>query len=218
MNFIKKIFIGSFVALFVAAPAFADIVSKTNIVAGSNVAVTTPTSGTNAGKVVISATDTTYTTGTPTYSGTTMLYDTVGTNTDGTYQQKVAETNLNKVTDKTGFSADINSTDKYPSMAVANEMAKQAASLVGADISDLESKVDDMDTAYKAADTTLQGNIDKKQNLLNSGTGGNVTVSGSGNMVTSVTANAGTVTVSKANVQVPVGSATATTYASIWIE
>ena len=109
-----------------------------------------------------------------------------------------AEQKANKVTDKTNFSADATSTEKYPSMAVANEMAKQAASLVGADISDLESKVDDMDTAYKAADTTLQGNIDKKQNLLNSGTGGNVTVSGTGNVVTGITADGkGNVTITK---------------------
>lgn len=203
MNFIKKIFISSFVALFVAAPAFADIVSKTNIVAGANVAVTTPTSGTNAGKVVISATDTTYTTGTPTYSGTTMLYDAVGTKTDGTYQQKVAETNLNKVKKADTRDNSVQASDeKYPSMATMYDVVNNALSSY-------------VPTSFESATkhntvVTVNNDGDVVQNKIST--------SGTGNMVTGVAVNDGTVTVSKANVQVPVGSATATTYASIWIE
>lgn len=190
MNFIKKIFIGSFIASFVAAPAFADIVSKTNIVAGSNVTVTTPTSGTNAGKVVISAT-------------TTKLYDTVGTNTDGTYQQKVAETNLNKVKKAdTRDNSVQTSDDRYPSMATMYDVVNNALSSYVPTSFDSATKHNTV--------VTVNNDGDVVQNKIST--------SGTGNMVTGVAVNDGTVTVSKANVQVPVGSATATTYASIWIE
>ena len=88
MKYIKSIFAVSIVAMAVVGNARASIVSQTNIVGGSNVSVNVPASGTNAGKVVISATDTTYTTGTTTYSGTTKLYTGTGSATDGTLTQK----------------------------------------------------------------------------------------------------------------------------------
>ncbi len=44
------------------------------------------------------------------------------------------------------------------------------------------------------------------------------TSSGSGNMVTSVTQTNGAISVTKSQVQIPVGSESATTYASIWVE
>ena len=90
MKYIKSIFAVSIVAMAVVGNARASIVSQTNIVGGSNVSVSVPPSGTNAGKVVISATDTntTYTTGTTTYSGTTKLYTGTGSATDGTLTQK----------------------------------------------------------------------------------------------------------------------------------
>ena len=88
MKYIKSIFAVSIVAMAVVGNARASIVSQTNIVSGSNVSVDVPKSGTNAGKVVISATDTTYTTGTTTYSGTTKLYTGTGSATDGTLTQK----------------------------------------------------------------------------------------------------------------------------------
>ena len=90
MKYIKSIFAVSIVAMAVVGNARASIVSQTNIIGGSNVSVTVPTSGDNAGKVVISATDTntTYTTGTTTYSGTTKLYTETGSATDGTLTQK----------------------------------------------------------------------------------------------------------------------------------
>ena len=88
MKYIKSIFAVSIIAMAVVGNARASIVSQTNIVSGSNVSVDVPKSGTNAGKVVISATDTTYTTGTTTYSGTTKLYTNIGSATDGTMTQK----------------------------------------------------------------------------------------------------------------------------------
>ena len=88
MKYIKSIFAVSIVAMAVVGNARASIVSQTNIVGGSNVSVEVPPSGTNAGKVVISATDTKYTTGTTTYSGTTKLYEGTGSETDGTLTQQ----------------------------------------------------------------------------------------------------------------------------------
>ena len=44
------------------------------------------------------------------------------------------------------------------------------------------------------------------------------TSSGSGAVVTSVSQKDGKVSVTKGNVQIPVGSATATTYATIWVQ
>lgn len=44
------------------------------------------------------------------------------------------------------------------------------------------------------------------------------TASGSGNVVTSVTQSNGKISVTKGNVQIPVGSATATSYATIWVQ
>ena len=66
-----------------------------------------------------------------------------------------------------------------------------------------------VDGAYNAVDTS-------KQNKL---TSTNVVESGSGAMVRSVTANNGTVTVDKGEVQIPVGSATgASSHLPIWFE
>ena len=61
-----------------------------------------PKSGTNAGKVVISATDTKYDTGTATYSGTTKLYAGTGSATDGTLTQNAITTALNGKLSTTG--------------------------------------------------------------------------------------------------------------------
>ena len=62
--------------------------------------------------------------------------------------------------------------------------------------------------AYNAMDAAKQDKL----------TSTNVVESGSGPMVTGVTANNGTVTVSKGEVTIPVGAATSTTRATIWFE
>ena len=105
MKYIKSIFAVSIVAMAVVGNARASIVSQTNIVGGSNVSVTVPTSGDNAGKVVISATDTKYDTGTATVSGTTKLYTGTGTATDGTMTQNAITTALNGKLSTTGTAA-----------------------------------------------------------------------------------------------------------------
>ena len=105
MKYIKSIFAVSIVAMAVVGNARASIVSQTNIVGGSNVSVTVPTSGNNAGKVVISATDTKYTTGTTTYSGTTKLYTGIGDATDGTLTQKAIKSALSGKLSTSGTAA-----------------------------------------------------------------------------------------------------------------
>ena len=95
MIIIRDIFIGLFVAVFMVSGAFADIVAKTNIVSGDNITVSTPTDGANAGKIVISATDTKYSTGTSTTTGVTKLYTSTGTNTDGAMTQKAVTNAIN---------------------------------------------------------------------------------------------------------------------------
>lgn len=105
MKYIKSIFAVSIVAMAVVGNARASIVSQTNIVSGSNVSVSVPKSGNNAGKVVISATDTKYDTGTATVSGTTKLYTGAGTATDGTMTQNAITTALNGKLSTTGTAA-----------------------------------------------------------------------------------------------------------------
>ena len=63
----------------------------------------------------------------------------------------------------------------------------------------------------KAVSTALSG----KQNALDST---NVVESGSGAMVTGVTANGGTITVTKSEVTIPVGATSSSTRAVIWFE
>lgn len=139
MKYIKSIFAVSIVAMAVVGNARASIVSQTNIVGGTNVSVTVPPSGNNAGKVVISATDTntTYTTGTTTYSGTTKLYTGTGSATDGTLTQKAItdalggkENAANKVVSGGDMEKALAATDadtKYPTLKAALEVAQIAA-------------------------------------------------------------------------------------------
>ena len=96
MRCVKSIFTVSIFAMIIVSGARADIVSKTNIVGGTNVTIDKPTSGTNNGRIVINATDTntTYTTGTESYSGTTKLYGSTGTSTDGTMTRGAITTAL----------------------------------------------------------------------------------------------------------------------------
>ena len=65
-----------------------------------------------------------------------------------------------------------------------------------------------VDGAYNTMDAAKQ---DKLTNT-------NVVESGSGAMVTSVTASNGTVTVTKSEVTIPVGSASSSTRATIWVQ
>lgn len=124
MRVIRGIFIGSFIAMSVVSGAFADIVAKTNIVQGDNVTVSTPTDGPNAGKIVISATDTTYSTGTTTTAGVTKLYTSTGQNTDGAMTQKAVTEAINGLdSESSGTGAvvtDVSQTDGKVSVTKGN--------------------------------------------------------------------------------------------------
>lgn len=74
-------------------------------------------------------------------------------------------------------------------------------------------------TSVVATASYVQGAVEEldaaKQDTLSSS---NVVESGSGAVVTSVEAENGTVTVTKGEVTIPVGGATSSTHAAIWIQ
>lgn len=149
---------------------------------------------------------------------------------------------VKKVTNASSYTDDVTSTDKYPSMAVANDMVKQAVKSVN------DAKLDETfenspnNVMVTDADGVVSPSEIKTDGLGNAVTGIEVkngaytlnkettfatkaqldaldsTSTGTGAVVTNVTQTDGKVTVTKGNVQVPVGSSTATTYAAIWIE
>lgn len=290
MKFVKNIFTVSFFAIMVVAGARAEIVSKTQldntIVAGTNVTIEKPTSG----KIVINATDTTYNTGTSTYSGTTKLYNSIGDETDGTVtnaaiktalsgkQPTLTENNLKgsgsvSVGVKDGV-VTISGTDTKYTLPDASADTKGGVRIMtsagGIDETSAteDAKVPTVAAAWDIANIAAGNNsVEKQQGELNKdkilitnkdgevtpvgvteqGTGNAVTkvkvengkyivisgttfatkaelnaldntTTGSGAVVTNVTQTDGKVAVTKGNVQVPIGSATATTYAPIWIE
>lgn len=256
MKFVKNIFTVSFFAIMVVVGARAEIVSKTNIVAGDNVTISTPAAGEpNGGKIVIKATNTTYTQGTSTYSGTTKLYDSTGGDTDGTMTRGAITTALS---------------EKQPTLTTAN---LKGSGSVGVDIKNGVVTISGTDTKYTLPDATpdtkggvrvvtstgesapspgdgamvptvaaaaemaaeiangaINENAVIKQqgpsygdSILTTDADGevkpvNVTDNETGYVVTGAHVREGEFILKRGNVQVPVGSATATTYAPIWIE
>ena len=257
MKFVKNIFTASFFAIMVVAGARAEIVSTTllekKLPTVNNATLTIQKNGTAVGTFTAnSATDNTVNITVPT--GSLASKDTISdadVATDAISQDKIKdlptdlgkkEDTANKVTDTKNYTGDEDSTEKYPSMAVANQMAKSAAakSAAGKLSNTFENKknqvmvtnatgavtpttVDTVGTgnavtAVTVADgkyTVTKGTTFATKAELNALDG---TTTGSGAVVTNVTQTDGKVAVTKGNVQVPVGSATATTYASIWIE
>ncbi len=201
MKYIKSIFAVSIVAMAVVGNARASIVSQTNIVGGSNVSVNVPKSGTNAGKVVISATDTntTYTTGTTTYSGTTKLYTGTGSATDGTLTQKAITDALRGKANTENLgdlaSLDIITSDKVMDGAITSDKIHDGA-IEEVNLSD-------------AVKTKLNATVQKIDSAA----------AADGKYVTNLTKDGTTVKLETAYVQIPVGSVTApTSMASIWVE
>lgn len=255
MKFVKNIFTASFFAIMVVAGARAEIVSKTNIVAGDNVTISTPAAGEpNGGKIVINATNTTYTTGTSTYSGTTKLYDSTGTSTDGTMtrgaittalsgkQPTLTTTNVkgsgSVSVDVTNGVVTISGTDTKYTLPNATEDTKGGVRIVkSAGESEIPSdgaKVPTLATAAEMANEIANSAINENAVIKQQGTSRgdrilttnpagevkpvDVTDNETGYVVTGVDVKEGEFILNRGNVQVPVGSATATTYAPIWIE
>ena len=76
--------------------------------------------------------------------------------------------------------------------------------------------------AYNATIKAVNMVADQKQNKLNSGSGGNIATSGTGALIRDITASAGSVTVYKAEVTIPIGSEPSGSVPSgrapLWIE
>lgn len=254
MKLVKNIFTVSFFAIMVVAGARAEIVSKTNIVAGDNVRISTPAAGDgpNGGKIVINATNTTYTQGTSTYSGTTKLYDSIGPDTDGTMTRGAITTALSEKQDTLttanlkgsgSVSVDIKNgvvtisgtdTDTQYTLPDATADVKggvrimtSAGGIDGTSATE-DAKVPTVAAAWDIANIAAGNNSVEKQQGIDDAvlitkpngevTAVKVTDKETGYVVTDVDVNAGEFKISRGNVQVPVGSATATTYAPIWIE
>ena len=155
-----------------------------------------------------------------------------------------AENVANKETRTTGY--DTTSDTKYPTTKVVNQMIIDGKADINGTLTDLGNNKQNkiaagtagnvvtysgtqgtfgtplgFDNAPTANSTNLVKSgaiktaLDAKQDKL---TSSNVTTSGTGAVVVGVSASNGAVTVSKGNVQIPSGSETATTYASIWVE
>ena len=194
MKYIKSIFAVSIVAMAVVGNARASIVSQTNIVGGTNVSV----SVNNAGKLVISATDTntTYTTGTTTYSGTTKLYAGTGSATDGTLTQKA-------ITDALRGKANTENLGDLASLDIITTAKVADGAITSAKILDGAIEEEDLSDAVKTKLTATVQTVNPA----------------AGKYVTNVTKDGTTVKATTAYVQIPVGSATApTSVASIWVE
>ena len=257
MKFVKNIFTVSFFAIMVVAGARAEIVSTTlleqKLPTVNNATLTIQQNGTAVGTFTAnSATDNTVNITVPT--GSLASKDTISdadVATGAIKQDKIKdlstdlgkkEDTANKVTDTNNYTGDADSPDKYPSMAVANQMAKSAAakSAAGKLSNTFENKKNQVmvtnatgavtpttvDTAGTGNAVTAVTVADGKYTVTKETTFATKaelnaldnTTTGSGAVVTNVTQTDGKVAVTKGNVQVPVGSATATTYASIWIE
>lgn len=186
MKFVKNIFTVSFFAIMVVVGARAEIVSKTNIVAGDNVTISTPAAGEpNAGKIVINATDTKYT-----------LPDATEDTKGGVRIVKLAGESA--ITPGDGA--------KVPTVASAAAMANDIAN-----------------TAINENAVIKQQGPSYGDRILTTNPAGevapvDVTDNETGYVVTGVDVKEGEFILNRGNVQVPVGSATATTYAPIWIE
>ena len=90
-----------------------------------------------------------------------------------------------------------------PSFAEGEQQQQQAL-----DRATIAAAASYVDGAYNAMNTAKQDKL----------TSSNVVESGSGAMVTGVTASNGTVTVTKSEVTIPVGSVSSNTRATIWLE
>lgn len=116
--------------------------------------------------------------------------------------QTVENANKAVVTDETG---------NITTGTITNDMVATDAAIDQSKISGLTDALGAKLDAETAADTYAT-----KEDLANVNV--NVVSSGAGAVVTNVSQADGTITVSKGNVQIPVGSETAETYASVWIQ
>lgn len=216
MKFVKNIFTVSFFAIMVVVGARAEIVSKTNIVAGDNVTISTPAAGEpNGGKIVIKAT---LPDATPDTKGGVRIMTSAGgiDETSATEDAKVPT--VAAAWDIANIAAGNNSVEKQQGASNADGIL-----ITNTDGEVTPVRVKSEGTGNAVTDVKVENGkyIVTKETTFATKAELNAldnTTTGSGAVVTNVTQTDGKVAVTKGNVQVPVGSATATTYASIWIE
>lgn len=190
-----------------------DKLTTTNIKGSGSVTV-----GISNGVITVSGTDnnTTYSTGTATSSGLTKLYTGTGTNTDGTMTQAALKTALDGKLSTSGTAAKATAdasgntitttyeklSNKYMTTTTGIEITNDnkdtyypSIGKVQSMIDDTEQYVDDQIAAYdQGLGETLDNLTNTKQDKL---TEANVTTTGTGNVVTAVSASGGKVTVTK---------------------
>ena len=227
MKLVKNIFTVSFFAIMVVAGARAEIVSTTllekKLPTVNNAKLTIQQNGTAVGTFTAnSATDNTVNITVPT--GGLASKDTISdadVATGAINQDKIKDlpTDLGKKEDTANKATDnytSGSTIEYPSIKVAEDIAKIAAGAAVGDYALKRELEEEADTRGQA-DAALGKRIDEHVNTAVQTVA--PTAAAPGKYVTNFTKNGTTVTATTAYVQIPVGSATApTSVASIWIE
>ena len=228
MKLVKNIFTVSFFAIMVVAGARAEIVSTTllekKLPTVNNAKLTIQKNGTAVGTFTAnSATDNTVNITVPT--GGLASKDTIsdadvatGANID---QKKIKDltADLGKKEDTANKATEnytSGSTTQYPSIKVAEDIAKIAAGAAVGNYA-LKTELEEEADTRGQADAALGKRIDEHVNTAVQTVA--PTAAAPGKYVTNFTKNGTTVTATTAYVQIPVGSATApTSVASIWIE
>ena len=219
MTRLKNIFAVSFIAMFAVAGAHATIMTQDNIVGGTNITIDKPTSGTNAGKVVVNGPTL------PTVNNATLTIKQNGGNAQTFTANASSGVEIDITKTKIGLGNVDNTSDANKPISTATQTALDAkGTLVTAktgtayqNIKDNIAAENNITNQYPSIATVgallndlandIGGDVGGKQDTLNSGTGGNVVYSGSGDVVTNVSANGGTVTVTKGST---LGNATLT--------
>ena len=228
MKLVKNIFTVSFFAIMVVAGARAEIVSTTllekKLPTVNNAKLTIQQNGTAVGTFTAnSATDNTVNITVPTgglASKDTISDDDVATGAN-IAQNKIKDlpTDLGKKEDTANKATEnytSGSTTQYPSIKVAEDIAKIAAGAAVGNYA-LKTELEEEADTRGQADAALGKRIDEHVNTAVQTVA--PTAAAPGKYVTNFTKNGTTVTATTAYVQIPVGSATApTSVASIWIE
>ena len=227
MKLVKNIFTVSFFAIMVVAGARAEIVSTTlleeKLPTVNNATLTIQQNETTVGTFTAnSATDNTVNITVPT--GSLASKDTISdadVATGAISQDKIKDlsTDLGKKEDtvnKATKNYTSGSTTEYPSIKVAEDIAKIAAGAAVGNYA-LKEELEEEADARGQADAALGKRIDEHVKTAVQTVA--PTAATAGKYVTNFTKNGTTVTATTAYVQIPVGSATApTSVASIWIE
>lgn len=214
MKLVKNIFTVSFFAIMVVVGARAEIVSKTNIVAGDNVTISTPAAGEpNGGKIVIKAT---LPDATPDTKGGVRIMTSAG-GIDGTSATEDAKVpTVAAAWDIANIAAGNNSVEKEQGTDGANKaLITNASGTVTTGTIATNMITDEAVIKGKLA-AEVQTSLGKADTAVQTVAPASATA---GKYVTNFTKNGTAVTATTAYVQIPVGSATApTSVASIWIE